>query len=304
MSDTNDNVAILINGKEIEPNGLYDFSFRRVPSAKVPLYRGLAGQLTVNPDDKYRLQAWYGDKLGHNEQAVLQSDFDSAKYLAAFKNISVDCLNKTLTGTNFTINPTEYGLVLLHIMDTVTLSILTPKQVGTKLQLIVENLYKNSELKFAPSVSLKWAGSEPKLPTDANKTYCISLIWTGSMWIGEQNLTSNTSSGSADISACLNASVMSLGYCLPAGASSAGEYAEKYALFSGIVNYSDDELINITQVATNIGNVNTVASAKDEVITVKNNLKTLTKVVDNLAKIEDLLKRYEALEEKDSSTEA
>ena len=54
---------------------------------------------------------------------------------------------------------------------------------------------------------------------------------------------------------------MSLGYCLPAGSSSVGNYDQKYALFSGIANFSDDELIQIATVATNIDAIKKVAAS-------------------------------------------
>ena len=286
MSDTEKNVAILLNGQEIEPDGRYDFSFRRVPSTKVPLYRGLASQLTVDPNDKNRLQAWYGDKLGHCEKTVLQSDFDEVKYLAAFKNISTDCVSKTLTDTNFTANPSEYETAILHIIGTVTVNIAQPKKIGTKLHLVVENLYKESTIKFAPELVIKWSGYEPVLPTDANKIYSITVTWTGSYWIAEQNISNGSvTNNQANLSACLNASVMSLGYCLPAGSSSVGEYDKKYALFSGIANMSDDDLINVAQVATNIGNINDLANIKEHINNVEDHMSEITQISNKMSVI-------------------
>ncbi len=283
MSDTKTNVQILLDGHEIEPDGKYDFSFRKVPTLKEPLYRGIAGQLTVNPDDKYRLQAWYGDKLGHNEQAVLQSDLDEVKYLAAFKNISTDCLNKTLDECRFTINPTEYGVAFLHIMNMVTLSINSPLKVGTKLKLIIEIAITGSCLAFHEDTEIHWSGLNPKFPTNVGDIFSINLTWTGSYWIGEYspNLAPLTASTKADVTACLNASVMSLGYCLPAGSSDVGDYADRYALFTGVANYSDDDLINIANVSSNMGLIKTVVS--------------------KLPKIEDLLIRYEKLNAQDAA---
>lgn len=281
MSDTKTNVQILLDGHEIEPDGRYDFSFRKVPDLKVPLYRGLPGQLTVNPDDKYRLQAWYGDKLGHSEQAVLQSDFDEVKYLAAFKNISTDCLNKTLDDCKFIINPTEYGVAILHIINAVTISINSPQHIGTKLKFIVEVAISGSYLLFDEDTVIQWTGDKPVYPTNVGDTFCINLTWVGDHWVGEytSNLASITIPTKAEVSACLNASVMSLGYCLPAGSSDVGDFANKYALFTGVANYSDDDLINIANVSSNIGLINSV--------------------VTKLPKIEDLLIRYEKLNAKD-----
>lgn len=281
MSDTKTNVQILLDGHEIEPDGKYDFSFRKVPNLKASLYRGLPGQLTVNPDDKYRLQAWYGDKLGHNEQAVLQSDLNEVKYLAAFKNISTDCLNKTLNNSFFTINPTEYGVVILHIMNAVTIAINSPLHIGTKLKLIVEVAISGSHLIFHEDAIIHWSGEKPSFPTNVGDIFSINLTWTGDYWIGEYspNVVPIFTPTKSEVSACLNASVMSLGYCLPAGSSDVGDFANKYALFTGVANYSDDDLINIANVSSNIGLINTV--------------------VTKLPKIEDLLIRYEKLNAKD-----
>lgn len=261
MSDTEKNVAILLKGSEIEPDGRYDFSFRRVPGSKEVFYRGLASQLTVDPEDKNRLQAWYGDKLGHCEKAILQSDFDEVKYLAAFKNISTDCVVKHLTNSSYELNTSEYGVVILNIIGTNTLNITEPAHVGTKLQIVVNNLAKDSTIQFDPKLVIKWSGSEPIFPTDVNKFYSITFTWAGSYWIGEYCSPSANPASKAEISACLNASVMSLGYCLPAGSSSVGEYDNKYALFSGIANFSDDELIQIATVATNMATIKKVADS-------------------------------------------
>lgn len=301
MTNTN-NVQLLLDGKEIEPTGAYDFSFRRVPTAKVNYFRGLPSQMTVNPDDKNRIQLWYGDKLGHHEETVLKTDFNTPEYLAAFKNISVDCLSKKLSNESFTLDPESYGVAYLRISDTVTLNLMQPVNAGTRIQIFFENSYRNPVLKFNENLKIRWLNKEPELPKDAGKTYCITFTWNGSEWLAGQD-SSDSGSGvtSDEISACLNASVMSLGYCLPAGASGAGEYASKYALFSGIANFSDDELINIAQAATNIGNINDVANSKDAINTVEDNLAVINDVAAKLPKIEKLLARYEALAAKDAS---
>ncbi len=302
-----EDIKILLDGQEIEPTGVYDFSYRRVPTSKVKYFRGLPSQITVNPDDKNRIQLWYGDKLGHNEQTVLQSDLDTHKYFGAFKNIGVDFISKKLSNETFTLDPDCYGIAYLQLADAVVLDLKEPKNVGTRIQIFAENLYRDVSLSFADSVTIKWISSVPLIPTDAGKTFCLTLTWNGTFWLGGQdsNTSSSNSASKREVSACLNAAVMSLGYCLPAGSSSAGEYADKYALFSGIANYSDDDLINIAQVATNIGNINDVAKAKDainnvedhlsEIATLSSNINSVNSVATNLTKIEELLKRYEAL---------
>lgn len=298
MSSTATNIEKLLNGEEIEPIGKYDFSFRRVPNDKVPLFRGLESQLTVNPDDKNRLQAWYGDELGHNEQVVLQSDFDEIKYLASFKNISVDLVSKTLTNTNYLINPEEYGVFILHVNGTVTLTLHEPSKAGRKVHIFVENINSKSTIKFLDE-TIQWVGNNTNFPTDTGAKYSVTLIYTGSGWIGEAHTgTGSSSTGSNSeglVNACLNASIMSLGYCLPAGSSTDGSYPSKYAMFSGISNLSTDELINIAQAATNIGNINDVANSKEQINNVEDHIEKIDKVADNLDKIEELLKRYEAL---------
>lgn len=300
MSDTATNIEKLLNGEEIEPIGKYDFSFRRVPDTKIPLFRGLAGQLTVNPDDKYRLQAWYGDELGHHEKVVLQSDLDEVKYLASFKNTSVDCMSKSLTNTNFLVNPEEFGVFLLHVNGTVTITLNKPSHAGRKVHIIVDNTNNKSTIQFLDE-TIQWSGSKPDFPTDAGSIYSVVLTWSGSYWVGEAHLSSGSGSVSGSnsdglVNACLNASIMSLGYCLPAGKSTDGSFPKQYAMFSGISNLSTDELINIAQTATNIGNINDVANAKNHINNVEDHIENIDKVANNLDKIEELLKRYEALQ--------
>ena len=184
-----DNTDDLLNGKEIEPNGLYDFSFRKVPSDKVQFYRGLPGQLTVNPDDKYRLQAWYGDELGHNEQVVLQSDLQdgTTEFSLAFKNASVAVLSKEIDNTTLTLDAQEYGIAVLDVSNSNTISLKIPSKAGTKLQLIIKNLTDDAKLTFKSEKEINWSGSAVDLPTELNKFYSVIFTYTGVYWEAEQN---------------------------------------------------------------------------------------------------------------------
>ena len=184
-----DNTDDLLNGKEIEPNGLYDFSFRKVPSDKVQFYRGLPGQLTVNPDDKYRLQAWYGDELGHNEQVVLQSDLQdgTTEFSLAFKNASVAVLSKEIDNTTLTLDAQEYGIAVLDVSNSNTISLKVPSKAGTKLQLIIKNLTDDAKLTFKSEKEINWSGSAVDLPTELNKFYSVIFTYTGVYWEAEQN---------------------------------------------------------------------------------------------------------------------
>lgn len=190
MNDVNENVDILLKGQEIEPNGLYDFSFRKVPTSKVPLYRGLAGQLTVNPKDKYRLQAWYGDELGHNEQVVLQSDLSDGtiEFSPAFKNVSVKVLTKEISNTNLAINADDYGAAVLNVSGSNTITLQTPTNVGTSLRLVIKNIADRSLTTLESEHEIKWSGSAPYLPSEINKFYEIDLLWEGSEWRANQNV--------------------------------------------------------------------------------------------------------------------
>ena len=49
-----DDIDVVLSGSEIEPNGVYDFRLRQAHTEDFPKFRGLSGQLTVNPDDKNR----------------------------------------------------------------------------------------------------------------------------------------------------------------------------------------------------------------------------------------------------------
>ena len=190
MNDVNENVDILLKGQEIEPNGLYDFSFRKVPTSKVPLYRGLAGQLTVNPKDKYRLQAWYGDELGHNEQVVLQSDLSDGtiEFSPAFKNVSVKVLTKEISNTNLAINADDYGVAVLNVSGSNAITLQTPTNVGTSLRLVIKNIADRSLTTLESEHEIKWSGSAPYLPSEINKFYEIDLLWEGSEWRANQNV--------------------------------------------------------------------------------------------------------------------
>lgn len=283
---------ILLDGKEIEPIGENDFSFRRVPSAKIPYFRGLPSQLTVNPEDKNRIQSWFGDLLGHTEQTVMQSDFDSAMYNAAFKNVSVGYFSKRLDEGNLVLDPNQYGVAFLQLKVPLHLTILNGKHTGTKLQIFFENLYRDISITFPDKVKIQWIGSKPDFPTDGGKTYSISLVWNGTNWIGEmlkggerKGSGSNKASQRQEMVACLNASIMSLGYCLPAGQSSTGEAPKEYALFSGIADFTDDTLLNIAQCAAHIGNINDVGAKVNDVAVVEDHIEEVARLSANIGNL-------------------
>lgn len=284
MTDTLNNVHILMNGQEIEPNGIFDFSFRRITNEKMNRFRGLASQITVNPEDKQRIQTWYGDKLGHCEQTVMQSDFASPMYRAAFKNTSVDILSKKVKDETVTLDPDSYGIAYLKTADNIVIKLKTPKNTGTKFQIFTENLFRNTHISFSEDTPIKWiAGTAPTFPTDGGKTFCITFTWDGSWWLGGQDTTNPTQAQQDAL--CLNSTIMSLGYCLPAGSSSNGEIPEEYSAFSGIADFSDETLINIAQVVANIGNINDVANAKDHINIVEDNLPDVKSVAEKIEKI-------------------
>lgn len=283
MTDTLDNVRLYMNGQEIEPNGIYDFSFRRITNDKIHRFRGLPSQLTVNPDDKNRILAWYGDKLGHCEQTVMQSDFDAPMYRAAFKNVSVGILTKKVKSETVTLDPNSYGIAYLKVNGYADIELLKPTTVGTKFQIFVENIFRDTQITFTEDTVIKWInGDKPAFPTEGGKTFCVTLTWDGEKWLGGQD---NLQSQHKEEALLLNSSIMSLGYCLPAGTSTNGEAPEEYAAFSGIADLSDDNLINIAQVAVNIGNITDVANAKEHINIVEDNLPDVKSVAEQIEKI-------------------
>ena len=287
MSNVEENVRIFLNGQEIEPNGYYDYSFRRIPTEKFPYFRGLPSQMTVNPKDKNRIQTWYGDELGHCEQTVMQSDFDEAKYFASFKNTSVELLSRVINDETFTIDPNVNGIAFLQLNKSVALNILDAKVPGTRLHIVVEVLTRGTSISFANDVKIKWIGDEPEYPTDCGKTYCVTLIWSGVNWYAEQsngNGEGNSGAEMKKIASCLDASIMSLGFCLPAGAE-VGEIPPEYAAFTGVDNLSDDSLLNIAQVVANSGNINDVAKALPDIGVVEDHVDDISKVSANIAEV-------------------
>ncbi len=284
MATVEDNVRIFLNGEEIEPNGYYDYSFRRIPTEKFPYFRGLPSQMTVNPKDKNRIQTWYGDELGHCEQTVMQSDFDEAKYFASFKNTSVELLSKVINDETFTIDPNKNGIAFLQLNKSVALNILDARVPGTRLHIVVEVLTRGTSISFDDNVKIKWIGEEPEYPTDCGKTYCVTLIWSGVNWYAEQSNGSGEGGSGADIrkvTSCLDASIMSLGFCLPAG-KEAPDIPAEYAAFTGVDNLSDDTLLNIAQVVANSGNINDVAAALKEIGTVEDHVEEIAKISANI----------------------
>jgi uncharacterized coiled-coil protein SlyX len=123
----------------------------------------------------------------------LQSDFESPKYYAAFKNTSAAYLDDTITDSNYSLDPNEIGTYFLHVKGNNTLNIITPNTVGASIRVFIENCAEGATISFGSGVSITWASAEPTFPTEIARSYCIELTWDGSKWIGEQN-TSNFNS--------------------------------------------------------------------------------------------------------------
>ena len=86
MAVQND-IEVVLSGSEIEPNGVYDFRLRQAHTEDFPKFRGLSGQLTVNPDDKNRLSVWKGTNLGEKEDVPFISDLQESTLDVAFKTV-------------------------------------------------------------------------------------------------------------------------------------------------------------------------------------------------------------------------
>ena len=91
-----DNINTVLSGSEIEPNGVYDFRLRQAHTEDFPKFRGLAGQLTVNPDDKNRLSVWKGTDLGVKEDVPFISDLQESTLDVEFKTIKQSYLKETV----------------------------------------------------------------------------------------------------------------------------------------------------------------------------------------------------------------
>ena len=266
-----DDLEIILSNQEIEPNNPYDISMRKTPNSAVPRFRGLAGQITVNPDDMYRPYVWLNKDLGEHYELVLSEDFKTPKYNYKVINVSRQVHEATID-QDITVDSSVAGVWKIKYTSNVTLTL----KLGTapsEVTVILESANPFARVTFVGE-RLSWVGSAPNIKGDSGTLFSFHFYKTTLGIVGEESR-DTPQAPTTTITPVLQA-YTSLGYGLPAGTSTVGATRQKYELLSGIAEYSADDLYNIGKVASSINHVEKVAGLESYLPIIVANIASIT----------------------------
>lgn len=266
-----DDLEIILSNQEIEPNNPYDISMRKTPNSVVPRFRGLAGQITVNPDDMYRPYVWLNKDLGEHYELVLSEDFKTPKYNYKAINISRQVHEATID-QNITVDSSVAGVWKIKYTSNVALT-LKLDTAPSEVTVILESANPFARVTFVGE-RLSWIGSAPNIKGDSGTLFAFHFYKTTLGIVGEESR-DTPQALTTTITPVLQA-YTSLGYGVPAGTSAVGATGQKYELLSGIAEYSADDLYNIGKVASSINHVEKVAGLESYLPIIVANVTSIT----------------------------
>ena len=287
---------------EILPDGVYDIKCRQVPTNKMQVYRGLPGQITVDPKDKNRLTVWYGASaplnadgttngtgfypLGACEQVLYKSDLLEGVEL----NVKTRTLNEMyitdIEDHKYDVDTNNCSVYFIDIDGEVTINVndLNTENATSFLRIIIFNKRDGSRPIFKGNI--RWLNSMPPVfKTAAGKTTIIQMFFNGSMWTAFAVDDNNTAKELNTINECVLAGSHMTGWVLPQG-SEDGEINEYYTCGGSNLGLSSDELDNVAITAFHIGNIVDVAKNMSTIDTVEDNLEKLQGIAGQLDHID------------------
>lgn len=285
-----EDLEIILNNQEVEPNNPYDFSMRKTPNSVIPRFRGLAGQITVNPDDMYRPYVWLNKDLGEHHEVVLADDFKTPKY--EYKSVNISRLVHEITiDQNITVDSSVAGVWKITYTSNVSLT-LKLDSTPSEVTVILQSANPLARVTFVGE-GLSWIGSAPNIKGDSNTLFAFHFYKTTLGIVGEESRDTPHQS-TTTITPVLQA-YTSLGYGLPAGTSTVGATGQKYELLSGIAEYSADDLYNIGKVASSINHVEKVAGLEKYLPVIVANATSITTLAAVAKLLADNLEIYKTI---------
>ena len=283
-------LEIILNNQEVEPNNPYDFSMRKTPNSVIPRFRGLAGQITVNPDDMYRPYVWLNKDLGEHHEVVLADDFKTPKY--EYKSVNISRLVHEVTiDQNITVDSSVAGVWKIKYTGNVSLT-LKLDNTPSEVTVILQSANPFARVTFVGE-GLSWIGSAPNIKGDSGTLFVFHFYKTTLGIVGEVSRDTPHQS-TATITPVLQA-YTSLGYGLPAGTSAVGATGQKYELLSGIADYSADDLYNIGKVASSINHVEKVVGLEKYLPVIVANATSITTLAAVAKLLADNLEVYKTV---------
>ena len=286
MNTVEQDINTVLSGNEIEPNGVYDIAMRKAYSADIPKFRGLPGQITVNPDDSYRPSVWQGTDLGVKEDVVFKTDLENGSLDTTFKSLGLKMLKVDVSGSKYTLDPEASNYFLLDITTVGTLKIAvgTPSTHGTKFISVYLHTLSNTTDITLDSTNIKWLHGEPEILKKVGRISLLNLVFDGISWLAYYIDESNSVKKLATIKEAIVSNAQMLGWMLPAG-STTGDITDEYAIAHGSLDISDDDLNNMARVASHIYDVVDVSHALTSINTIEDYVENIKTVADNTENI-------------------
>lgn len=267
MADNSKNIAVALAGDEIEPTGVYDYKLRKAYNSDIPRFRGLSGQMTINPDDKNRISVWKGTELGAKEDVPFVSDLQEGTLTIRAKHFAETSLKADVSTTTYVIDPSQSHRFFLNInTPEITFSIADTfdKAAFINIVLYLTNIKAGTKYTFKPT-QVDWLGDISKLDNTVGALNIVNLAFNGKRWVAyslDRTVNDRFSLKAVDEAVVSNSRL--IGWVLDAG-STDGEISDRYATKTSILDLSDEDLNNIARVSSSIYDVIDVSLSLEDI---------------------------------------
>lgn len=286
---TQDDIDVVLSGSEIEPNGVYDFRLRQAHTEDFPKFRGLAGQATINPDDKNRLSIWKGTNLGEKEDVPFISDLQESTLDVNFKSIKQSYVKDTVEGSEYIIDPDRSNKFFLNVNYAKVNFKIKEEFTSTsnvEVTLVLTNILDNIEYTF--DTSIKWLGGDIQLDSSIASSNILCLSYKGDSWVAYAlDASINDRQKFSILDEAITSNARLLGWFLPSGSPN-GEVTDKYATITSNPNLTDEDLKNVARVSSAIYDVIDVSKSLEDIHRIEDYVDNIRAVAKDIKAVVDV----------------
>ena len=286
---TQDDIDVVLSGSEIEPNGVYDFRLRQAHTEDFPKFRGLAGQATINPDDKNRLSIWKGTNLGEKEDVPFISDLQESTLDVNFKSIKQSYVKDTVGGPEYIIDPDRSNKFFLNVNYAKVNFKIKEGFISTsnvEVTLVLTNILDNIEYTF--DTSIKWLGGDIQLDSSIASSNILCLSYKGDSWVAYAlDASINDRQKFSILDEAITSNARLLGWFLPSGSPN-GEVTDKYATITSNPNLTDEDLKNVARVSSAVYDVIDVSKSLEDIHRIEDYVDDIRAVAKDIKAVVDV----------------
>ena len=286
---TQDDIDVVLSGSEIEPNGVYDFRLRQAHTEDFPKFRGLAGQATINPDDKNRLSIWKGTNLGEKEDVPFISDLQESTLDVNFKSIKQSYVKDTVEGSEYIIDPdrsNKFFLNVNHAQVNFKIKEGFTSTSNVEVTLGLTNILDNIEYTF--DTSIKWLGGDIQLDSSITASNILCLSYKGDSWVAYAlDASINDRQKFSILDEAITSNARLLGWFLPSGSPN-GEVSDKYATITSNPNLTDEDLKNVARVSSAVYDVIDVSKSLEDIHIIEDYVDDIRTVAKDIKAVVDV----------------